>query len=672
MVKKVQKFIIDVVPLTRITLSRQQFFSYEWNEKIPAGSLVLVPLFRRTLEGIVVNCRSDFERLGNIKLKKINNIIEDNFLTDNQLKLAQFISDYYIYSLGVVLKFFVPKRVKSRNPKPITQNLISKKIILTKEQEKAVKVIITGYRLPATSFLLFGLASSGKTEVYIHAIAKISAQGGSASGGKDQFLILLPELTLTPQALERYGAIFKTEEMAVIHSKISKGELYSAWQKIKSGKVKLIIGTRMAIFAPFQNLKLIVIDEEQDISFKQWDMSPRYDARMVAEKLAEIYKAKIVRGSATPSVESFYKAINKEYELIKLPKLQVAGYKLPITDFEIVDMRKERWTKNFSPISKKLRSEIGYALKNKLQTILFINRQGMSSFSICTKCKTVLRCPKCDRALIYENDGTYKCLHCSYKSDALIDCRKCHGLVFRNIGLGTQKVERELNNIFPGARLKRVDFEAMQKKNSAADLYREFSRGDYDILIGTQMITKGWDNPRVGLVGIVDADNLLTIPDFRSGEKAFQVLVQVAGRTSRLGSTFPGKIIIQTFNPDNFVIKTAAEMDWVKFYENEIKERELLHYPPFNRIIKLVYQHENRTGVDFEAKKLYDEIKGRFEKNQEIKITMPQNPLVSRVRGKFKKQIIINFKNILPRPLKKIIKKLDHKWIIDVDPINIV
>ncbi len=665
--KKPKNYIIDVVPLTRITLAKQQFFSYLWDKKVPAGSLVTIPLSRRNAEGIVIRSHLDFERLNGIRLKTIGNIIETGFLTPDQLELAKFISEYYFCPLGVVLKFFVPRRVKMRDKQPATYHLQQKRIKLTKEQQDAVKKIVTRHDIQDIKFLLFGPASSGKTEVYINAISKIKARNT-----KTQFLVLLPELTLTPQAVERYGTIFKPEEIAVIHSKISKGQLYDYWQKIKSGKIKLIIGTRMAVFAPFNNLKLIVVDEEQDISFKQWDMNPRYDVRTVAEKLAELHNAKIVRGSATPSIESYYKALNNKYKLLQLSRLQVAGYKLRLPEIEIVDMRKERWIKNYSPISQKLQSEITYALKNKQQIILFINRQGVSAFSVCERCKSILRCPKCERALIYENNGKYRCLHCAYKAEVFITCRNCKSMSFRNFGLGTQKVEREIEKLFPQAKTLRVDTETTKKINQKK-IYQDFSSGKYDILIGTQMITKGWDNPRVSLIGIIDTDNLFSFPDLRSDEYAFQHLVQAAGRTSRPRGQFPGKVILQTFNPSNSILRTVAQMDYNYFYKKEVKEREILNYLPFSRIIKLIIQHYSHNKVCLKSDELFKKLINISEKNSVIEIVPPHEPLVSKSRGRFRRQILIKIKDEkqnIPRKIRHILESLDKNWIIDVDPVN--
>lgn len=676
MSKNPEKFIIDIYPITPLPLKGRQFYSYLWDAEVPRGSLVSIPFFKRNIEGIVIHNRQDFERFGNIKLKKINKILEENFLADKQLKLAEFISEYCLSPIGTVLKFFCPKRTKERSKKKeVRIKQIKNEIKLTKEQQNAVEEITKKINW---KFLLFGPASSGKTEVYIHSILKFRKDNPEA-----QFLILLPELTLTPQAIERYGAYFNPEEIVLLHSKISKGQFYSNWKKIKSGEAKIIIGTRIAVFAPFKNLKLIVIDEEQDISFKQWDMNPRYDARTVAEKLAEIYKCKIVFGSAVPRVEDYYKALNGEYKLLKLPFLEVRplstktairGQTSFSSQVEIVDMKKERWVKNYSPVSKELKSEIDYALKNKLQAILFVNRQGMSSFSICAECKTVLKCPKCDRALIYGNSGIYKCLHCNYKTDILATCPKCKGMVFKNVGLGTQKVEKELNNFFPGARIKRADADSMKKTGAQNELYQNFADRKIDIMIGTQMITKNWDFPNVELVGIIDADNLLNFPDFRSNERAFQNIIQAAGRTNRINSRFPGKIIIQTFNPENKIIKLAAEGDFEKFYQKEIKEREELGYPPFSRLIKLIFQDANKDKIEKETGTAYEKLKDAVANLKKYKISQPLDPLAPKIRGKFKKQILISYsteEEVGPAP-RKVIANLGKGWVIDIDPISVI
>ncbi len=667
-----KKFIISVVPLARISLNHDQFFYYLYPKKISKGSLVSISLGKRKMKGIVIDSKTDFKRLGNIRLKKIEGLIAEKFLNPKQLKLAEFISDHYLVSLGIVLKSFVPKKVKARHTPYAIRHTQHKKINLTNEQKNVIKQITKSngskFKIQDSKFYLYGPASSGKTEIYTDAMQEILKRDPMS-----QFLILLPELTLVPQAVEKYGDYFKKSKIAILTGKISKGQFYQNWQRIKSGQAKIIIGTRQAIFAPFKKLKLIIVDEEQDISFKQWDMNPRYDARKSAEELAKIHKAKILFGSATPSVESYHKALNKKYKLLKLPALKkLTAHRSPLTAC-IVDMRREKWEKNHSPISKKLEAEIEYALKYKLQIILFINRQGMSAFSICKNCKKVLKCPQCGWALVYQNGGIYRCLHCGYKSSLFMKCPYCQGMDFKNIGLGTQKIEMEIRQKFPAAKIARADFETMKKAKAQENLYRKFSKNKIDILIGTQMIAKNWDLQNVGLVAIIDADNLLNMPDFRTNEKAFQNLVQVSGRTGRWGSKIRGKIIIQTYAPENFIVKTAAEMNFEKFYQKEIEERKTLGYPPFSRLIKIIFQDKNEKKVEKEIQETYREISRKLKNKKNIRIIAPHSPLVPKVRGKFKRQIIIKIKaKKAPAELKNVLKKLSAGWIIDVDPASVI
>ncbi len=681
--EKAKKVVVNIAPLVRIPLGKRPFFSYLWEKELPAGTLVSIPFHGKNIEGIVVGKSSDQKIDRGVKLKNINSVLAENFLNEKQVLLAEFLSDYYISPLGTILKNFVPRRVKTRNVERETparndvatsgrHNVkLKKNIILTKEQNLAIKKITAkpiSYKLEARSCLLFGPSGSGKTEVYIHSIAELKTQNP-----KRQFLILLPELTLTPQAIERYGEHFPSEEIVVLNSRISKGQLFANWEKIRTGQAKIVIGSRMAVFAPFKKLGLIVIDEEQDMSFKQWDMNPRYDARLAAEKLAKLHQCPIVFGSATPRVETYYKTRNNKIKFLELPflNLKAISYKLEAT---LVDMKKERWSKNYSCISKKLKSEIAYALKNNLQTILFINRQGMSSFSVCEQCKTVLKCPQCDRALVYDESGNYRCLHCPYKTSIIPECPKCHGLVFKNVGLGTQKVEREIKNIFSGAKILRADSQSLRGAKSPEKIYEEFSEGEADILIGTQVISKGWDLPNVALIGIIDADNMLTIPDFLANEKAFETIVQVAGRTNRPGARFPGQVLIQTFNPENKILKLAAQKDFLSFYNQEIAEREALKLPPFSRIIKLVFQSYKFSEAEKETEKLFNFLQNKIsEIKTGITLSPPQDSFVSKVRGRFRKQLLIKISDEKSfEKIKTYLENLPAGWIIDTDPISII
>jgi primosomal protein N' (replication factor Y) len=668
MSKKNTCSILNVVPLIKIPLSREPFFYYTSTENISIGSLVLIPFSTRIIEGIVIGNSSRTKILPEQKLKNIDKILEKDFLTSQQIALAEYLSAYYFAPLGIVLKNFTVKRTALKvktNKETERENTRQKTIELTPAQEKAVEAITqTAKKIGSNSYLLYGPSGSGKTEVYIHSILKLKE-----CNPQNQFLILVPEKTLTPQAMERYGEYFNPTEIVLFSSSLKNSELYTNWKNIKSGKAKIIIGTRMSVFAPFKQLALIIVDEEQDMSFKQWEKNPRYDARMATKKLAEIYNCKIIFGSATPSIESFYQTQINKNQLLTLPELELKNLKKPPLTTILVDMRKERWIKNYSCISKKLKTEITYALKNKLQVLLFINRQGMSTFSICDNCKTVLRCPDCDHALIYNNFGNYKCPSCSYLAPAIPECSKCKKIIFKNIGLGTQKVEKEINSLFPMAKIFRIDAEKAQEKDFHKKIYQTISQGEVDILIGTQMITKGWDLPKMSLVGIIDADNMLTLPSWNTREKAWQDLVQISGRVSRPGAMFPGITIIQTYHPENKLFKSVSEKNYVDFYTQELSDRKSLFYPPFNKIAKLIFQDYNKKRVDAETEKIYQLL---ISTDNQLKITTPRDCFAPKIRGKFRKQLIIKFDTVLKKKSMHILGSLSPNWIIDIDPISII
>ena len=693
-----QKFLVEVIPITRIPLSRQQFFSYVFEKPLPTGTLVLIPLFRQNIEGIVLSSHPETQHTGSFQLKKITASLEENFLTKEQLQLAEKISNHYLTSLGTVLKHFMVKKVISRtanNEQTSTNNDSRKNIQLTTEQREVISVIAnTKYQIQNTclpdrqaclpdrqaKYLLFGPPSSGKTEVYLHAILELRKQNPD-----QQFLILLPELTLAPQALERYSAYFPASEIALLHSKIPKGELSQSWQKIKTGQAKIILGTRLALFAPFQNLGLIVVDEEQDMAFKQWDMNPRYDARQGAQFLSEIFACPLVLGTSTPRIETFHQTETGKMKLLELPRLilPTKSYKPKATSYELVDMRKEKWTDyagkkkpNLSLLSLKLQGEISYALSHKLQTILFVNHQGMSNFSICSACKTVLRCVRCDRALVYENSGAYKCLHCNYVSDILVNCSACQGLEFKNIGIGTQLVEREVKKLF-SARIKRLDGTSAKIANEKNQVFADFQNQQIDILIGTQMITKGWDNPNVGLVGIIDADSLFTAPDFLTDERAWGNILQVAGRTGRTGATYPGQVLIQTYHPENKIFDFILRQDFAGFYQKEFKARLALAYPPLGQLIKLSFKDVELAKTEKVSLVLFEKLSKLLENYPHLSLTEPSAPMVSKVRGKFIRQMLLKIKKDngtcapLPREILKLLATLPSSWAIDVDPISV-
>lgn len=677
---KPQKFIIDVAVLTRIPMTRQQFFSYVHHEPIPQGSLVSVPLFRRTIQGIVLESRSDFHRLGNFELKKVQSVLVENFLTSSQLQLAEQLSKYYLCPLGIMLKQFTPKRVKARDKKQETRDRGQyKKIQLTPEQEAAVTEIIKPktQNLEPSTFLLYGISASGKTEVYFKAIEQISQSDSEA-----QSLILLPELMLAEDIFNRAILRFGREKIAYLNSDIADGKYFQDWERIRQGEAKIIIGTRMAVFAPFKNLQLVAVDEEQDISHKQWDSNPRYDARTAAKMLAEIHSSPLVYVSATPRIETFYQAQTGVYKLLHLPRLNVPQLSTLNSQIQLTDMRKERWkdfsgkrTPNYSCISRALENSMMSALSHKKQVLLFVNHQGMNSFSVCSECKEVLRCPQCQRTLVYDSSGIYRCLHCNYVSDAFPMCAKCRSTIFRNVGIGTQAVEKEIKKRFPSVRVARADNQSMKKSGAQKELFEKFSRGEIDVLIGTQMITKGWDIQNIAVVGIIDADALLTIPDFATDERAFSHIMQAIGRAGRPGS-YQGEAYIQTFDPLNPLFVAAQKRSYEEFYENQIQQRESLKLTPFGKYIRIVFQNSNQKALEKEAQMGYNIITsslGKFAEN--IRIIGPTEPLVGKVRTTFRRQILLHHRQNSgdwPQGILKVLTKMPPRTIIDIDPIQTV
>lgn len=652
MEKEAKATIIDVIPLTRLPLDRQQSFSYLNDTKVPVGSLLSIPLFHREVQGIAIGNRDDFFRFGNIKLRKINKILDENFLTEKQLKIAEFISQYYICPLGIVLKFFTIKKTRSREKKQETTNINKelKKIILTKGQRATSNNILKNDR----SLLIAG---KEKIEIYLELISKTLRS-------EKQALLLLPEVPLVYEALEIIKGYFDGDSIALFHSKLKGSELYASYQKIKTGEAKVILGTRQAVFAPFKNLGLIIVDEEQDISYKQWDMNPRYSAIKAAEKLAELHKAKLVLSSPAPSIESYHK-----YE-------KVMGYESQVMDnnFEIADLRKEGWSKDGKRkkdvvLGKKLVSEIGFALKYGKQIFLFANKRGMSFFSVCVRCKEVLRCPRCERALIYDKGGDYRCLHCAYRTDIFAKCPKCGGTEFKNIGIGNQAIEREIKKTFPGAKTKLIDFESLKNRVDQQNLISEINSGKFDIIIGTQTIFKAWDLPKLGLIGIINADDLLSFSEYNSDERAFQIFSEALRKT---WDSKQAKLIVQTYNVEHPIIKSLEGYRFEKFYENEIEQRKSLGYPPFSKMIKLTLRTFFKAKIDKESAFIFGRMKILSERDKNISVFEPFTPRLSKVRDKFRRQIVIKLScPEIPEELKKTLHNLGSEWVIDVDPINI-
>lgn len=522
-------------------------------------------------------------------------------------------------------------------------------------------------------FLLHGITGSGKTQIYIELIKKILPK-------KKQAIVLIPEIVLTPQTLARFHNYFG-DSVAVLHSRLSPRERAEVLQNIRNGKYQVVIGPRSAVFSPLRNLGLIIVDEEHDSSYKQSDAVPRYNARDVALYRASINKIPVVLGSATPSFESLYNALNGKYEYFHLSQ-RILARNLPRT--LVVDL-KEEWRRTGAPplLSENLALKVESRLVSKEQVMLLQNRRGFAPYLLCRDCGFVAKCPNCDITLTYHYTGkNLRCHYCGHSETAPDVCPQCHGLDILYKGFGTQKVEQELLEQFSNARILRMDQDVTTRKNSHEEILEKFRSGGSDILIGTKMISKGLDFERVSLVGIISADQGLNFPDFRSSEKVFQLLTQAAGRAGRGASS--GEVVIQTFDPKHYIFKFLYTHDYLKFYERELESRKLLSYPPFSRLclIRIVGDSEKEVEKYSQsvAKFLWSANSGR-----KFQILGPAPAPFFKLNNKYRYHILLKQKreidpsmSYLRQLLKKRLYKQKEfqKWPvqiqIDMDPMEIM
>ncbi|MFQ6121745.1 MAG: primosomal protein N' [Dehalococcoidales bacterium] len=510
-------------------------------------------------------------------------------------------------------------------------------------------------------FLLHGVTGSGKTEIYLQALAKTVKLGKRG-------IVLVPEIALTPQTIERFASRFP-QKVAVLHSKLSPGEQFDEWHRIRNGEFDVVIGPRSALFAPQPNLGLIVIDEEHEWTYKQ-DTSPRYHARNVAIKLAELTGAVVILGSATPDVETFYHAQKGEYRLLSLPERVVPTEGPSLPEVEVVDLKNELKAGNRSIFSRSLAQATTNAVAGGGQVILFLNRRGGATFIQCRRCGFVLRCKHCEVTLTHHfTEDVLICHQCNYKAPIPQNCPRCLSRQMKFLGIGTQKLEQEASYSFPGARQLRWDSDITRGKHSHEEILGKFRARQADILIGTQMIAKGLDLPSVTLVGVVSADTSLNLPDFRAGERTFQLLSQVAGRAGR-GSQ-RGRVIIQTFSPEHYAVQAAAKHDYPFFYEREIAYRRQLHNPPFSRLALLVYSHTSDALCQRETERMRDRLIAERDAKgiDNLSIIGPAPAFIHRLRGKFRWQLILRGTE-LPTFLSPI--PFPQGWTIDIDPMSLV
>ncbi len=669
--------IVNVIPEVKVG-GNVDSFSYSVPEQlvneIKIGSLVTIPFANRKIRGVVEGIGGQRDRGTEQKynLKLILSVDSNFIFPEKYIGIAKWISSYYLCSLGEAIELFLPPMMKKPRQSGVRSlpaeqagqesgaclpdRQAGSSIKLTNKQQEIFEKLKIGLssntKKPA---LIRGITGSGKTEIYIR-LAEETLKLGK------QVVVLVPEIILTPQTVERFQKTFG-DQITLMHHNLSKSEKYNCFFDFYSGRKPIIVGPRSALLIPSSNIGLIIVDEEQEDSFKQ-DRAPRYHAVTLAEKISSVLGLQLLLGSATPKIESFYAAKTGQYDLYELSERYNAA-ELPPS--EIIDLRNELRTGNNSPISEKLRSEIEQILNNKKQILLFLNRRGTSTFVSCRDCGHVLLCKNCSIPLIYHLYGAkseLNCHHCDYHENVPATCPKCHSQRIKFFGSGIEKIEAEIRKLFPEARVARVDASTIKSKNDYEKFYRAFKNHETDIAIGTQMIAKGLDIPGVDLVGIVSADTGLHLPYYRASEKSFQILTQVSGRSGRRGVA--GKTILQTYWPEAKPIIDASLHDYQAFYNDEIKERKEHGYPPFERLVRIISEDVNQNKALEKINKVQTELI-----NNKLSFIGPGACFYERLHNKFRFHIIIKAKSLPDRKLQDIAKLFPHlTW--DADAVNLL
>jgi len=547
-----------------------------------------------------------------------------------------------------------------RNPYAGSGVSVAKKTTLNDAQQHAVNTIKAARE---DVIMLHGVTGSGKTEVYLEAIQSV------VDAGKE-VIVLIPEITLTTQITARFKQRFG-HQVAVIHSGLSMGERYDEWRKIHRGEVNIVVGARSAVFAPFSNIGLIIIDEEHEATYKQEEM-PRYHAIEVAKKRAANHGCPVVLGSATPSLEAYARATKGVYKLVELPERAVQEAVKPTVN--LIDMNQHVLASNSGIMSNVLENAIADRLAKKEQVILFLNRRGYANFMQCRECHEVVSCPNCDVTLTYhKQSGGLKCHYCSFSSPVLQACPKCESTEVRFFGTGTQKIEEFLATRFSDATVLRMDVDATSKKGDHQRIIKAFEKHEADILIGTQMVAKGLDFPGVTLVGVLDADTMLHFPDFKASERTFQILTQVAGRAGRHQAA--GVVYIETYSPNHYVMQHVKSQDYKAFYQEEMQSRRRFKYSPYFFHAKVLLSSEDPEALMIVGSQVNELL--RTELAEECLITGPIMPGVARVNNRFRQHFILKYKkapNLHPTMLQ-MLEHIDHKDVsiaIDYFPVHLV
>ena len=706
----------------------------EFNNEIKIGQIVKVPFGKgnKTSEGFILNLKND----DNIKFKTKNIaaiLVKDPVIDEDDINLIEFLREKtlckYIDAFRLLIPVGIMKGAKAKKKKVIVlknedlsniknpdgykkiveffktnsgkytksklinehsisqyklNKLIENEVLsieeesvfryndrvynkdsaktLTIEQENIIREYINS---DDKMFLLKGVTGSGKTEVYMKLVERVLLEGKSA-------IILVPEIALTPQMIERFKGRFGVN-VALFHSKLSDGERFDEWFRVKEGKAKVIVGARSAIFLPAKNLGLIIIDEEHENTYKS-EQNPKYQTKEVAEYLSELKGCKVILGSATPSIETYYRALTGE---MKLLELNSRVDNKPMPPMKVIDMRNELKGGNKSLFSRELFIAIQERLKRKEQIILFLNRRGFSTFVSCRSCGYVFKCDECDISMTYHKNGLLICHYCGKTKREPRECPKCHSKYVKFFGAGTQRVEEEVKKYFNNAGILRMDVDTTRDKHSYERIYNTFKNGEADILIGTQMVSKGLDFKNVTLVGILAADMSINIPDYRAAERTFQIITQVAGRAGR--GDKQGEVLIQTYTPQHYSLQYAVNYDYEGFYEKEFTVRAMMKYPPFGKLLLINGTSKKEELLKNFMHKITMMIKPLVENCLDIEILGPIPCMISKVKENYRWQIVIkgefdsyfskNIKEILYDENKNVYN--DIRISMDINPNNL-
>lgn len=650
--------------------------------KIAAGQRVVVPFRKKPMIGFCLGIASQLPPgLEEKKLKEVLEVKEEGpVFSEKMIVLLNWMAGYYCAPIGEVCHAALPSRLaRLKSPDSAKPKLLEEEhpafyepepVRLNLKQEAALKKILEfAKEKKPKPILLHGITGSGKTEIYLQLMREILAQGR-------QVILLAPEIALTPQLIGRVQSRLK-EKIAIYHSGLSEAWRHLYWEKMRNGELQVVVGTRSALFAPFPNLGLIIIDEEQDTSYKQEDGTFRYHARDAAIVRTNLEGAACLLGSATPSLETFHNAKKGKYHYLYLDE-RAAGAKLP--QVELIDLRKTKFAGDSKTLSENLKSALAENLYRGEQSLLFLNRRGFANFLLCQDCGETLQCPHCAISLTYHKyPPAMVCHYCEFRGAIPEKCAGCASPALKLLGQGTQTLEEELRELFPEARILRLDKDTAAKRQVRQQTLQAMKKGEADILLGTQIVAKGHDFPNVTLVGVILADISLNLPDFRAAERTFQILTQAAGRSGRADK--PGKVIIQTFHPEHFSLLCSMSHNFEAFSQQELKSREALHYPPFSRLAQIRLQSVRQDRLERTAQNIKNFLSRSGVKGQYwIEVLGPAKPPLAKLRGKHRQQILLKAQNA--PALQSYLKQL-HRYAeknlppavqmqIDVDCLNMM